>query len=172
MNRFLKSREHFMKCLGFVLLFVFISLGAIGGCNSDGSHLFPDTQALTENDFAEDPVIFVNPTRGVVVTFLEDDDGEEEDNDTGGVGVDIIPYSYDETVTHTFCWEDDTNDEDELFMILFDSDGNEVLRVEANGECVTQIIEAGDYEMHINRSDCQAPEFRSTFRVINFHIFV
>lgn len=34
MNRFLKSQEHFMKCLGLVLLFGFISFGAIGGCHN------------------------------------------------------------------------------------------------------------------------------------------
>jgi len=36
MSRLLKSRDYLMKCLGFVLLFGFISLGAIGGCNNDG----------------------------------------------------------------------------------------------------------------------------------------
>ena len=37
MSGLLKSRDYFIKCLGFVLLFGFISLGAIGGCNNDGS---------------------------------------------------------------------------------------------------------------------------------------
>jgi len=35
MSRLLKSRDYLMKCLGFVLLFGFISFGAIGGCNND-----------------------------------------------------------------------------------------------------------------------------------------
>jgi len=34
MSRLLKSQNYLMKCLGFVLLFGFISLGAIGGCNN------------------------------------------------------------------------------------------------------------------------------------------
>jgi streptogramin lyase len=36
MIRSLKSRDYLMKYLGFVLLFGFISLGAIGGCNNNG----------------------------------------------------------------------------------------------------------------------------------------
>jgi hypothetical protein len=39
MRGFLKSRDNFIKCLGFVLLFGCISLGAIGGCNANvGGH--------------------------------------------------------------------------------------------------------------------------------------
>ena len=37
MDRLLKSRNYLMKCLGFVLLLGFISLGAIGGCNNDNA---------------------------------------------------------------------------------------------------------------------------------------
>ncbi len=37
MDRLIKARDYLMKCLGFVLLFGFISLGAIGGCNNNGS---------------------------------------------------------------------------------------------------------------------------------------
>ena len=54
MSRLLKSRDYLMKCLGFVLLFGFISLGAIVGCNNNGGGgSSQDTQALTENDFSK-----------------------------------------------------------------------------------------------------------------------
>jgi len=36
MSRLLKSRDYLMKCLGFLLILGFISLGAIGGCNNNG----------------------------------------------------------------------------------------------------------------------------------------
>jgi len=36
MSRFLKSRDYCMKCLLLLLLFGFISLGAIGGCHNNG----------------------------------------------------------------------------------------------------------------------------------------
>ena len=36
MSELLKSRDYLMKCLGFVFVFGFISLGAIGGCNNNG----------------------------------------------------------------------------------------------------------------------------------------
>ena len=38
MSELLRSRDYLKKCLGFVLLFGFISLGTIGGCSDgDGS---------------------------------------------------------------------------------------------------------------------------------------
>ena len=116
-----------------------------GGCNNNGGGQ-DGTQALTENDFAEDPGLSANPEKGVVVTFLEHPDSEEPGNDTGNVGSDIIPHRYTRTLNHTFCFTDD-NDASEHFMILRNSDGEEVLRALANGGCVTERIEAGDYEV-------------------------
>ncbi len=141
MSRLLKSRGYLMKCLGFVLLFGFISLGATGGCgNNDGD----GTQALTENDFANDPGLSADPEGGVIVKFLEHPDSENPGNDTGEVGNDTIPFTYTRTLTQTFCWEDEDGDAGH-FMELDDSDGNEILRIDVNGECVTVVIEAGDY---------------------------
>lgn len=37
MNRMVKSRDYLRKCLGFVLLFGFISLGTIAGCDNDNN---------------------------------------------------------------------------------------------------------------------------------------
>ena len=45
---------------------------------------------------------------------------------------------------HTFCWEDENIDAMH-FMLLLDSQGEEVLRVDVNGDCVTDTIEPGDY---------------------------
>jgi len=147
MGRLLKSQDYLMKCLLFVLLLGFISLGAIGGCGNNGGEQ-DDTQALTENDFVNDPSLSANPRGGVVVIFLEHPDSEQPGNDTGEVGRDIIPYRYDKDLNHTFCFEDE-NDDAEHFAVFFDSDGNEVLRVEANGECVTVFIPAGDYFLEL-----------------------
>ncbi len=36
MRRLIKSRNYLKKCLGFLLILGFISLGAIGGCNNNG----------------------------------------------------------------------------------------------------------------------------------------
>lgn len=36
------------------------------------------------------------------------------------------------------------------FMELLDSEGSEILRVDVNGECVTEVIQAGDYVMSIH----------------------
>jgi len=149
MSRFLKSREHFMKCLGLVLLFGFISFGAIGGCNGDGDQVSQVIRALTENDFSKDPGLSADPTGGVVIMLLEHPDSEKPDKDTGEVGEDRIPHRYTSTLNHTFCWEDGDGDA-EHFMELVDSEGNEILKIDVNGQCVTEVIEAGDYVMIIN----------------------
>ena len=143
MSRLLKSRDYLVKCLGFILLLGFISLGVIGGCGNNGGD---GTGALTENDFANDPGLTADPEKHLIVKFLEHPDSEETENDTGEVGNDVIPYTYTRTINHTFCFEDE-NDDSEHFMILLNSDGEEVLRVLANGDCITEVIEAGEYEM-------------------------
>ena len=143
-----KSRDYLMKCLVFVLLFGFIFLGAIGGCNNNGGGQ-DGTRALTENDFANDTTLRANPEKHLVVKFLEHPDSKKPENDTGEVGYDTIPYTYTRTLEHIFCWEDD-DAEAGHFMELDDALGNEILRIDANGECVTELIEAGDYLMHIH----------------------
>jgi len=86
MSRLLKSQDYLMKCLGFVLLLGFISLGAIGGCHNNSGDQ-EDTQALTERDFFNNPGLSANPEDGVVVVFLEPAEAPEADNLTGGVGI-------------------------------------------------------------------------------------
>lgn len=149
MKSLIKFRGNCIKCFGFALLFGFISLGAIGGCSNSGGDN-NNAQALTENDFAEDSSLSARADRGVVVHFLEPPGGGQTDQgDTGGVGDDVIPLRYNQTFEHTICWEDD-DEAAAHFMTLVDSEGQEVLSVEANGDCVTEIIERGSYEMHLH----------------------
>jgi len=148
MSRLLKSQEHLMRYLGVVILLGFISLGAIGGCNNDGDELSQVIQALTENDFSNDPGLSADPEKHLIVMILEHPDSEKPENDIGEVGNDIIPYTYISTLNHTLCWEDDDADA-EHFMVIEDSEGNEILRLDV-GDCVTEVIEAGDYVMIIN----------------------
>ncbi len=148
MSRLVKSQDCFiMKCMGIVLLLGFISLGAIGGCSNNGDQ--GGTQTLTENDFSEDSSILADADDGIVVDFLESPAAEKPEQDTDEAGIDVIPYTYDQTFENTFCWEDEDQGA-EHFMILADSDGLEVLMVEANGDCVTAVIEEGDYEMRLH----------------------
>ena len=140
-----------MKCLLFVLLLGFISLGTIGGCGNNGGEQ-DGTQALTENDFVKDPNLSANPEEGVVVVSLEPTEASVVDNLTGELGFDVIPLIYTRTLNHTICWEDD-NVDSKHFMILLNSEGEEVLRVEANGDCVRVVIESGDYAMVLNHGE-------------------
>jgi len=148
MSRLLKSQNYLMNYLGFVLLLGFISLGAIGGCsNNNGGQ--DGTRALTENDFANDDNLRANLEKHTVVNFLEHPESEGHENDTGELGNDTVPLRYNRTAEHTYCWEDE-DEEAGHFMELDDSEGNEIFRLDVNGECITVLLEAGDYSMHIH----------------------
>jgi uncharacterized protein YjbI with pentapeptide repeats len=71
------------------------------------------------------------------------------------VGIDEIPLTYPHTETDTICWKYDNSDAMD-YMVLSDSQGKDVLRVDANGDCVTDTIEPGDYvmELHHDESMC------------------
>ena len=117
--------------------------------------------ALTENDFVQDSALRADPEKGVIVTFLESPDSEAPENDTGEVGTDVIPVTFRQLVERTFCWDGDDPDAME-FMEIRDSEGNLVLGVEANGDCITQVIQPGDYVMifnHDGRSEDTHPIF-------------
>jgi len=158
MTRVLGSRDYMIKGLGFIVLFGFISLGAIGGCSDNNSGGQDGTRALTENDFANDETLSANPDKHVVVQFLEHPDTEEPENDTGELGNDVLPLIYKRTLEHTYCWEDDDPGAGH-FMELDDADGNLVFRLDVNGDCITEIIEAGDYVITIHHDE----------RILNTH---
>jgi len=135
-----------------LIVFVLITGLSFVGCDDDGGGSSQDSRALTERDFFYNPKLFANPEEGVVVVFLEPGDAPEADNLTGELGFDVIPYKYTQTLNNTYCFEDD-NDESTHFMILLNSDGEEVLRAPANGDCVTEVIEPGDYQMVLTHGE-------------------
>lgn len=124
-----------------------MSVGAIGGCGGSGGGQ-DDAQTLTENDFSEDSSRSAAPDQRIIVDFLEAPDAEMPASDTGDAGTDVIPYKYARETSNTVCWEDD-DPRAENYLTLVDGGGNEVLRVTANGGCVTKVIVPGDYEMRI-----------------------
>ena len=136
-----------MKCFGFILLLGSVSFGAIGGCSGGGGQ--DGSQALTENDFVEDPSLSAIAGGGVVVHFLEPPAGMTAQRDTGDPGIDIIPIRYNRTTEHNYCWEDDDPGAAHS-MALVDSEGQVLLTVQANGDCATEIIERGNYEMRLS----------------------
>jgi len=91
----------------FGILAVIILFAAATGCDSGkGSN----NQALTENDFADDPSLRADPDKQIIVDFLEPPDADTPENDTGDVGNDLIPLRYDRTVENAFCWDDDNSE--------------------------------------------------------------
>jgi len=141
--------SHYLKrSLLIACLVGLIVLGAVGGCSDNGGGQ-GNTQALTENDFSKDPSLHANLEKQIVVKFLEHPDSDTPENDTGETGNDTIPLRYNRIAEHTFCWEDD-DEEAGHFMELDDSEGNEIIRLDVNGECKTVLLEAGDYVMTIH----------------------
>jgi len=132
------------RSINLLTFFIFLLLitGALS-CSDNDVEEQEFIQALTENDFAKDATIFAR-LDGLILNFLEHPGSEETNNDTGETGNDVIPVTYQRTVQHTFCWEDD-NEEAEHFLEITDSEGILILRLDANGDCVTESIEAGDY---------------------------
>ena len=59
MRRLIKSRDYLKRCLGFLLIFGFMSLGAIVGCNGDSS-----VGGLVVVDAILNAVVLVDPTTG------------------------------------------------------------------------------------------------------------
>ena len=141
------KQDYIVKSVVFITFLCILSLSLIGGCSDSGGG--NDSQVLTENDFANDPSLQVDPDKQIIVDFLESPDSDTPQNDTGPVGIDEILITYPQTETRTFCWEDD-NSEAMDYMVLFDSQEEEVLRVDVNGDCVTDTIESGDYVMELH----------------------
>jgi len=140
-------KKNWIRAFGLISFVFVISFGLVAGCNNGGNQ--DNAPVLTENDFSEDTSLSAEPDEGIVVDFLEPPNTEKPEMDTGETGIDVIPYTYTETLSNTFCWEDEDLSA-EHFMTLMDSEGAEVLMVVANGECATALIEQGDYEMRIH----------------------
>lgn len=145
-----------IKPLNLLAFFVFIVV--VSGCNDDGSG---NGSVLTENDFANDQGLYADPEIHLVVKSLEHPGSEKTENDTDGSGQDAFPLVYSRTIEHTICWEDDDG-ESGHFMELEDSDGNFILGISANEECVTELIHAGEYIItiyHDGRNNTTYPVF-------------
>lgn len=123
-----------------------LAIGSLAGCGGSGGGGSAPA-AMTERDFADDPSASAAAT-GVVVDFLEPATATPTSDDTGDAGTDIIPYEFSQTVTDRFCWQDD-DPAAAHYAALVDAHGAEVLRVQANGDCVTRVVEAGAYTLHL-----------------------
>jgi len=141
------KQSYIAQSVLFITILSIMSLGLIGGC-SDSNSIITYT-ALSENDFAEDSSLRARLDRGVIVTFLEAPSSEAPEKDTGEVGIDLIPLTYPKTTEQRFCWKDDDS-EAKHFMVVTDSEGSVILTADANGDCVTEVIEPGDYSLSIH----------------------
>ena len=133
----------------FIFLCLFL-LVAFSSCKDKGGAGFlQKTDSLTEIDFFNDPNLRVDPGGVVIATFLEHPNSSVEQKDTGVLGRDVIPLTYSLTTNNTFCWVDEDRDAKHL-MTLNDINGIEIIRVLANGDCVTEVIEPGEYDMTLH----------------------
>lgn len=142
-------------------LLALTALTALGGCGSGGAGGDAGTAALTEHDFALDASLVADPERGVVVSLLEPSGSTPAEQDSGDAGTDVIPYAYTDTVTNSFCWDDDDRDAAHV-MTLVDSSGAAVVRLQPNGACVTATIAPGAYSLRFEH-DGRAPAALAVF---------
>lgn len=132
------------KLLTLTVLLLLVSFTACDN-NNDNDEI----QVLTENNFADDDLLRANFNNNNLVKFLEHPGNQTTAKDTGDTGSDIIPVTYNEITENTFCWNDSDPDSEHT-MTLFDSEGMEIFSLQANGNCITQIIEAGEYEVRLD----------------------
>jgi len=129
--------------------------------NNSNTNTNQQAQAYTEQDFVSDPNLAAHPDRKVVVVHLEPETADESSNLTGEIGFDVIPFNYTAATNQTLCWEDPDADAAHV-MKLLDSEGQELVSIGANEECVTVTLVPGRYEMHLihdNKSDATVPLF-------------
>lgn len=138
------SKKIFIPFLALLLLG---STSFITGCDNNGNST--SQTVFTESDFVEDSSFSADPESHLVIKFLEHPNFGDTENDTGEMGNDVIPVSYKRTLNHTYCWDDDDQDAAH-FMTVVDSEGVEILRLGANEECKTVLIERGSYVITIH----------------------
>ena len=127
--------------LFFAVSFLFL------GCD-DNNNSSNEPRAHVEMDFVADPELKADPDEKVIFANLESEQAEPSENETGELGFDVIPFNYTRAVNQTFCWEDPSQDS-EHSMTLFDSEGAELVTIQANGPCESVVIQPGAHEMHL-----------------------
>lgn len=134
-----------------VLLALMFSLIFVTACNSnDDTEIQSDF--LLEKDFANNSRLRANPEQGVVALFLEPASVTAAGDSNGESGTDLIPYQYSRSLNHTFCYEDGNSDSNHS-MVLNNSNGEEVLSMSANDECVSAIMPAGEFQLVLTHGE-------------------
>lgn len=137
-----------MKKLLLFGLLLSLSL-SITGCDNDSDN---SKSVFTENDVINDPLLLVDIATSTIVTYLEPPNDDENGTplfsilDDGERGTDIFPIFLSETTIITICWEDDVLGAEHTLSIV-DSEGNETLFHQANEDCVSELVEPGDYSL-------------------------
>lgn len=161
-------RKSFISIAMFSILC--ICIGGCGGSSGDDSSeqtpiesdvRMPEGVAISENEVENFPSTQIHADRDTYVTYLEPIGTLEELNLTGEIGFDQFSYVYEIPINHTICWEDDDPGAAHVLKVL-DNLGAEVLSVQANAGCVTQLVQPGIYKArveHDNLTDITFPVF-------------
>lgn len=130
-------------------LLIILAVVAAGACFFYVGDLYTyrSPLVLTLKDFSDDNQLRAGPANLVVVAFWEGSTGAAE-----GEPVAVIPYTFPYDSGFTFCWEVGSETYDE-YMVLHFAGGRELLRVDAGGDCVTEILPSAAYEMKFYRDD-------------------
>ncbi len=144
-----------VKPLQAVAILVCFSV-ALTNCGSSSSSSVEDTAtrscsetldvAIHEHSLYDNANLCASSDKVVVVEF-EHENAEQHDQDSGEAGVDVIPYKIENDGAYTFRFEDDDNNPH--YAMMKDSSGNQVFRIEANGEAVSMDLQAGSYNLFL-----------------------
>jgi uncharacterized protein YjbI with pentapeptide repeats len=130
------------------LLFVVSFLGAMAGCSdsitNSGASLIDTRTARVEGDFAANPNLKTVPG-AVVIVEMEDLNSPVREGDTGPIGEDIIPYTFNETAQRRFTIGDSSYF---TMKLVSDSAGAVVVELVPNSTALVN-VPAGNYKMHL-----------------------
>ena len=142
-----------------ILLLILIIAPFLTACHDDNDNNSTSLQSrpLTEREFANDRNLRANPEDGIVAVHLEPPTASQNANITGEVGFDVIPYRYNRTINHNFCFLNASDTEHSVRLQM--PDGTQILSAEPDGECVSAVVAPGEYEVvlthgqHVDRAE-------------------
>jgi len=130
-------------------------------------YTYSSRHVLTLKDFSDDDSLRAGPANFVVVSFWQG-----SPDVAAGEPVAVIPYSFPYDKAFTFCWETGAAIFNEYMMFHY-ANGREVFRLDAGGDCVTEVLASAAYEMRFYRDDTtsELPIFIRPFPDIAFTWF-
>jgi len=116
-----------------------------GGGDGDDAE---EQTAFSELEFGAPGASRLNASH-LAVVYLEPSDATATDHGDTELGVDRVPYTFQETTTLTYSLGSELASQKIESMVMRNSNGVELFRIDASNRSATVTMEAGDYELVI-----------------------